>query len=137
MVSRAGCFTSSSRLTNHGFAAIGQPPGLLRYLGLQAAAADGAHGAAVERDQHARTGAAVGRAFDLDHGGEHGLAVVAFERAKCDVAVLEVGMGGRLDATNVVRPVAALITPIGLDHTEYLGNTLRKIASEKAGVIHR
>ena len=67
---------------DHGFAAISQPPGLLRHFGLQATATDGAHGAAVERDQHARTGAAVGRAFDLDHGGEHGLAVVAFERAK-------------------------------------------------------
>jgi len=65
------------------------------------------------------------------------IAFIAFERARCDVAVLEVGMGGRLDATNVVRPIAALITPIGIDHTEYLGNTLRKIASEKAGVIHR
>ncbi len=51
--------------------------------------------------------------------------------------VLEVGMGGRLDATNIVRPIAALITPIGLDHTEYLGATLRKVAAEKAGVIHR
>ena len=65
------------------------------------------------------------------------IAFIAFERAKCDVAVLEVGMGGRLDATNVVRPIAALITPVDLDHTEYLGNTLRKIAREKAGVIHR
>jgi dihydrofolate synthase / folylpolyglutamate synthase len=65
------------------------------------------------------------------------IAFIAFERAKCDVAVLEVGMGGRLDATNVVRPLAALITPIGFDHTEYLGNTIRKIAAEKAGVIHR
>jgi dihydrofolate synthase/folylpolyglutamate synthase len=65
------------------------------------------------------------------------VAFIAFERAQCDVAVLEVGMGGRLDATNVVRPIASLITPIGIDHTEYLGNTLRKIASEKAGVIHR
>jgi dihydrofolate synthase/folylpolyglutamate synthase len=46
-------------------------------------------------------------------------------------------MGGRLDATNVVRPVASLITPIGFDHTEFLGNTIRKIAAEKAGVIHR
>jgi dihydrofolate synthase/folylpolyglutamate synthase len=46
-------------------------------------------------------------------------------------------MGGRLDATNVVRPVAALITAIGFDHMEFLGNTLRKIAGEKAGVIHR
>jgi dihydrofolate synthase/folylpolyglutamate synthase len=65
------------------------------------------------------------------------MAFIAFERARCDVAVLEVGMGGRLDATNVVRPIAALITPVDLDHTEYLGNTLRKIAGEKAGVIHR
>ncbi len=46
-------------------------------------------------------------------------------------------MGGRLDATNVVRPLAAIITPIGIDHIEYLGRTLRKIATEKAGVIHR
>lgn len=65
------------------------------------------------------------------------IAFVAFREAKCDIAVLEVGMGGRLDATNVVRPIAALITPIGFDHTEYLGTTLRKIAGEKAGVIHR
>ncbi len=65
------------------------------------------------------------------------IAFIAFADAKCEIAVLEVGMGGRLDATNVVRPLAALITPIGLDHTEYLGNTLRKVAREKAGVIHR
>lgn len=65
------------------------------------------------------------------------IAFIAFQRAACDVVVLEVGMGGRLDATNVVKPVAALITPIGLDHTEYLGTTLKQIAAEKAGVIHR
>lgn len=65
------------------------------------------------------------------------LAFIAFARAKCEVVVLEVGMGGRLDATNVVRPLAAVITPIGFDHMEYLGNTIRKIAAEKAGVIHR
>lgn len=65
------------------------------------------------------------------------IAFLAFSRAKCEIAVLEVGMGGRLDATNVVKPLAALITPIGLDHTEYLGTTLRQIAAEKAGVIHR
>lgn len=65
------------------------------------------------------------------------IAFLAFARAKCDIAVLEVGMGGRLDATNVVKPVAALITPIGMDHTEYLGTTIRRIAAEKAGVIHR
>ena len=65
------------------------------------------------------------------------IAFVAFRDARCEIAVLEVGMGGRLDATNIVRPIAALITPIGLDHTEYLGTTLRKVAAEKAGVIHR
>ncbi len=53
------------------------------------------------------------------------------------MAVLEVGMGGRLDATNVVRPLASVITPVAFDHMEYLGDTIRKIAAEKAGVIHR
>jgi dihydrofolate synthase/folylpolyglutamate synthase len=65
------------------------------------------------------------------------IAFIVFARANCEIAVLEVGMGGRLDATNVVRPIASLITPIGFDHMEFLGDTLRKIASEKAGVIHR
>jgi dihydrofolate synthase / folylpolyglutamate synthase len=65
------------------------------------------------------------------------LAFIAFADAKCEVMVLEVGMGGRLDATNVVRPLASLITPIGFDHTEFLGTTIRQIAGEKAGVIHR
>lgn len=62
---------------------------------------------------------------------------VTFAMKECDVTVLEVGMGGRLDATNVTRPLASLVTPIGLDHIEYLGPTLRRIAREKAGVIHR
>jgi dihydrofolate synthase/folylpolyglutamate synthase len=65
------------------------------------------------------------------------IAFIAFAEARSEVAVLEVGMGGRLDATNVVKPIASLITPIGFDHMEYLGNTIRKIAAEKAGVIHR
>jgi dihydrofolate synthase/folylpolyglutamate synthase len=65
------------------------------------------------------------------------LAFIAFADAQCEVMVLEVGMGGRLDATNVVRPLAALITPIDFDHTEFLGTTIRQIAGEKAGVIHR
>lgn len=65
------------------------------------------------------------------------IAFVAFAEAACEIAVLEVGMGGRLDATNVVKPIASIITPVGLDHTEFLGNTIRKIAAEKAGVIHR
>lgn len=65
------------------------------------------------------------------------IAFIAFREAQCELAVLEVGMGGRLDATNVVRPIAALITPVGFDHMEFLGTTLRKIAMEKGGVIHR
>src|SRR5581483_2200879 len=65
------------------------------------------------------------------------VAFIAFDLAGCEVAVLEVGMGGRLDATNVIRPIASVITPIGMDHMEYLGSTLRKIAAEKAGIIHR
>jgi dihydrofolate synthase/folylpolyglutamate synthase len=65
------------------------------------------------------------------------LAFLIFRRAACEVSVLEVGMGGRLDATNVTRPLAALITAVGIDHVEYLGHTLRSIAREKAGVIHR
>ena len=65
------------------------------------------------------------------------IAFLAFAKAKSEIAVLEVGMGGRLDATNVVQPIASVITPIGMDHMEYLGNTLREIAREKAGVIHR
>ncbi|HVE70618.1 MAG TPA: folylpolyglutamate synthase/dihydrofolate synthase family protein [Thermoanaerobaculia bacterium] len=65
------------------------------------------------------------------------IAFLAFAKATCDIAVLEVGMGGRLDATNVVEPIASVITPVGMDHMEYLGNTLRAIAREKAGVIHR
>lgn len=65
------------------------------------------------------------------------IAFIAFRTAKCEVAVLEVGMGGRLDATNVVRPIAAVITPVGFDHMEYLGTTLPQIAKEKAGIVHR
>jgi dihydrofolate synthase/folylpolyglutamate synthase len=65
------------------------------------------------------------------------VAFIAFARAGCEIAVLEVGMGGRLDATNVVKPIASVITPVGFDHTEYLGDTIGKIAMEKAGVIHR
>lgn len=58
-----------------------------------------------------------------------------FRDAGCDVVVLEVGMGGRLDATNVTQPVVAAISSVSFDHTEYLGNTLGQIATEKAGVI--
>jgi dihydrofolate synthase / folylpolyglutamate synthase len=59
-----------------------------------------------------------------------------FADKKIDMAVLEVGLGGRLDATNVVNPAAAVITSISFDHTQILGNTLSLIAREKAGIIH-
>ena len=59
-----------------------------------------------------------------------------FAQEKCDVAVLEVGLGGRLDSTNVIPcPELAVIMNIGLDHTDRLGDTLEKIAAEKAGII--
>lgn len=65
------------------------------------------------------------------------LAFVYYAKERVDVLVLEVGLGGRLDATNVVIPLAAVITSIGYDHTEYLGTTLAEIAYEKAGIIKR
>jgi dihydrofolate synthase / folylpolyglutamate synthase len=63
------------------------------------------------------------------------MAFAAFADAPVDVAVVEVGMGGRWDATNVVSAPVAVITPIGMDHADYLGDTLPKIAAEKAGII--
>lgn len=63
-------------------------------------------------------------------------ALLWYAEQKCDIVVLEVGMGGRLDATNIIdAPEAAVIMNIGLDHTEALGDTLEKIAAEKAGII--
>ena len=62
-------------------------------------------------------------------------AFVIFKQQKCDVWVLEVGLGGRLDVVNVVNPNVAVITNIGLDHTDWLGDTIEKIAFEKAGII--
>ena len=58
-----------------------------------------------------------------------------FERRRVDIAIIEVGMGGRFDSTNVIRPVVAAITNIGLEHTKYLGGTLEQIAFEKAGIL--
>lgn len=58
-----------------------------------------------------------------------------FAAEKVDVAVIEVGLGGRLDSTNVITPVVSLITNIGFDHMDMLGDTLEKIAFEKAGII--
>lgn len=63
------------------------------------------------------------------------LAFEYFRFCKVDVAVIEVGMGGRLDSTNIISPVLSLITNIGFDHTQFLGDTLDKIAFEKAGII--
>jgi dihydrofolate synthase/folylpolyglutamate synthase len=65
------------------------------------------------------------------------LAFVHFAPSQVDIAVLETGLGGRLDATNVVRPLASVITSISLDHVELLGRTVAKIAGEKAGIIKR
>ena len=63
------------------------------------------------------------------------LAFAYFRKERVDCEVLEVGLGGRLDATNVARPVVCVVTPISLDHTQILGNTLKEIAREKAGII--
>jgi len=63
------------------------------------------------------------------------IAFLHFAAEGVEIAVVEVGLGGRLDATNIVQPRLAVITSIGLDHTEYLGDTLEEIAYEKAGII--
>lgn len=60
-----------------------------------------------------------------------------FRRHRCDIAIVEVGMGGRLDATNVVNPEVSVITSIGLDHTEFLGCSIDAIATQKSGIIKR
>lgn len=64
-------------------------------------------------------------------------ALLAFARKKADYTLLEVGLGGRLDATNVIEPEVTVITPVSIDHEQFLGNTLAKIAAEKAGIIKR
>ena len=64
-----------------------------------------------------------------------GMAIHYFAEENIDIAVMEVGMGGRLDSTNVVKSILSVITNIGFDHTQFLGDTLQKIATEKAGII--
>ncbi|MDZ7613464.1 MAG: Mur ligase family protein [Flavobacteriaceae bacterium] len=64
-----------------------------------------------------------------------GMAFEHFAKEKVGVAVIEVGLGGRLDSTNIIRPILSVITNIGLDHTQFLGETLPEIAFEKAGII--
>lgn len=63
------------------------------------------------------------------------MAFLAFAQHKCDIAIIETGLGGRLDSTNVITPQVSVITNIGLDHTAFLGNSLPEIALEKAGII--
>lgn len=67
----------------------------------------------------------IATALGLHHFAEH----------ECEIVVLETGMGGRLDATNAITPVVSVITPIGLDHQKWLGETMEEIAAEKAGII--
>ncbi|MBC3847563.1 bifunctional folylpolyglutamate synthase/dihydrofolate synthase [Winogradskyella echinorum] len=64
-----------------------------------------------------------------------GMAFDYFAKRKVDIAVIEVGLGGRLDSTNIITPELSIITNIGLDHTQFLGDTLDKISAEKAGII--
>jgi len=64
-----------------------------------------------------------------------GMAFEHFAKSKVDIAVIEVGLGGRLDSTNIITPEVSLITNIGMDHLDLLGDTLQKIATEKAGII--
>ncbi len=64
-----------------------------------------------------------------------GMAIKYFSDEKVDIAIMETGMGGRLDSTNVVNSIVSVITNIGFDHTQFLGDTLQKIAIEKAGII--
>ncbi|MBL4662771.1 MAG: bifunctional folylpolyglutamate synthase/dihydrofolate synthase [Flavobacteriaceae bacterium] len=64
-----------------------------------------------------------------------GMAFDVFRREKVDIAVIEVGLGGRLDSTNIITPEVCAITNIGLDHTQFLGSTIEQIAREKAGIM--
>lgn len=84
----------------------------------------------------------VGRELeDTEFGGptefemKTALGFLAWKRAGCNAVALETGMGGRLDATNIVDPACSIITSIGIDHQEYLGNSFAEIAAEKAGII--
>jgi dihydrofolate synthase/folylpolyglutamate synthase len=65
------------------------------------------------------------------------LAFYLFNKYECDISIIETGLGGRLDSTNVIEPELSIITNIGVDHTNFLGNTIVEIAKEKAGIIKR
>ena len=85
------------------------------------------------REAHARVGDALGSYITYEIATA--LAFLYFREAKAHQAVIEVGLGGRLDATNVVEPLVSVITSISYDHMQVLGNTLAEIAGEKAGII--
>ena len=63
------------------------------------------------------------------------IALMYFQQRKCSICIIEVGLGGRLDATNIISPLISLITNISIDHVQFLGNTIESIATEKAGII--
>jgi dihydrofolate synthase/folylpolyglutamate synthase len=98
---------------------------------LQISEADFAEGMSVVRSLLEKSDAHEATYFELMTG----LALWYFARGKVDWVVWETGLGGRLDATNIVTPEVCIITNIGLDHQQYLGPTLREIAAEKAGII--
>src|SRR5262249_24328947 len=96
--------------------------------------------AAVSRVRRAADAQVRGRRLDGHPTYFEALTAAALDhlrRRRVDVAVLEVGMGGRLDATNVADPLASAIVSVDFDHQAYLGRTLRAIAREKAGVLRR
>lgn len=84
-----------------------------------------------DQAQSAREGGRIGTFFELTTA----VALKWFLKQQVQMAVLETGMGGRLDSTNVVVPLVSVITEIGLEHTAFLGDTLEKVAAEKAGII--
>ncbi len=89
--------------------------------------------AALEECERANGGAPI-TVFEITTAA----GLLLFSRHPADVLLLEVGLGGRLDATNVIeRPLATVITPVSIDHTDFLGDTLEKIAAEKAGILKR
>lgn len=94
---------------------------------------DEALAAALEETERANAGEEI-TFFEISTAA----ALLLFSREEADVLLLEVGLGGRLDATNVItRPLATVVTPVSIDHTEYLGATLELIAAEKAGIFKR
>ncbi len=94
---------------------------------------DEALAAALEETERANAGEEI-TFFEISTAA----ALLLFSREDADVLLLEVGLGGRLDATNVIeKPLATVVTPVSIDHTEYLGPTLEHIAAEKAGIFKR